>query len=185
MKAGCSLWLSTTMINNASLVSFHTYQLFIMDSSDKLFDELPRPLRVIRQCLQCNLFLERISLHSALARKYRSDWYRLVEPLLERNRRHEHRLSSRETHQLEAIHDRLLQIYSHPSKLFKLLQDYPCAIMPGSVSERLRDLEQRKADAMERQVRFDAENARLRAKIAKIRRQMNEMQEFVSQERWR
>ena len=145
-RAWCHFWLS--MAKNVSLVSFNISVLVFTNYSEDLFDELPRPLSVIRECLQRNLFLECISLNGAMIRRYQSEWNENVEPLLAMNRRHEHRLAPGET-RLWVIHDRLLQIYTHPKKLYIMLQDFPRAIIPRSLSERLTDLEKWKDDAME------------------------------------
>ena len=172
-----SFWLSKTMAENISLVSISLMsRLLITDFSGDLFDELPPWLSVIRECLQHNLFLEHVTL--PLFRD-RQRWNDHVLPLLEMNRRHEHRLTPGET-RLSAIQGRLLQIYRHPKKLFRMLQDYARDIIPLSESERASDLEQSKDDAIGCQVR--AEDTHLWAEVAKTSRELNRQQAQLDSE---
>ena len=155
MTAWTSFWLSMAMATNVSLVSFRIEKLLITDFLDDLSDGLPQPLSVIRGCLQRNLFLELISIplmfknqrHCNTFKNHRH-WNNHVVPLLEMNRRHEHRLTPDETRE-SVIHYRLLQIHTNPKKLFKILKDYRRFIIPPSKSEHQSDSEHGEADEMD------------------------------------
>ena len=169
MQAWRSFWLSTA--KNVSLVSINIHELVIADYGNSGFMELPLPVSVIRDCLQRNFFLERVVLRNA------ADWHDTmrvhIEPLLEMNRKHEHRLVPGET-RLSVIRDRVLQTHSHPKKLFKILRDYPKAALPRSMSEPRSDLEPWTADRIEiRHLRVENghlrfENGHLLSKTAQL-----------------
>ena len=186
MEAWRSFWHSTAMAKNVSLVSFKIDDLSILDYSADGFDEFPRPLSVVSDCLQRNFFLEDISVSriygvrfssdDALGRTYVSAWNGHIEPLLEMNRKHDHRLATSGETRLFMIRARLLQICSHPKKLFKILRDYPREIFPNSVTEHLNDLDQCKADPIESQNEPRAETIHRWAEDASIKRQLSRLQ---------
>ena len=178
MEAWRSFWLSKAMAKNVSLVSFKIeLELVITDYSGDVFDELPQPLGVVRDCLQRNLFLESISIGGDLlrTRQWHLGWNGHVEPPLKMNSNHEHRLEPGEA-RLWSVHARLLQIQSHPKKLFKILRDYRERLFPLSKVERLRDLEHSRTDTIESQNHPWTENIHLWAEGAETKRQLSHRQ---------
>jgi hypothetical protein len=65
-------------------------------------------------------------------------WQGEVVPLLEMNRQHEHRLTVNadlNQESLVELYERLIQVRTHPKKLYKLLRDFPGAMILRQISE--------------------------------------------------
>jgi hypothetical protein len=142
-------------------------------------------VQVVHKCSQRNLFLENIELHSEsypsrdglLTGDALAAWQSDALPLLEMNRLHQHRLTSDPNQgSLFKLHETLAQVHAHPQKLFKLLQDFPRAVVPRLVSEQIRDLERTNVAQQNRQMELEIDNADLKRKVTKQQAQINSQQ---------
>ena len=87
-------------------------------------------LKVVRDCLLENWFLESIKFPQSILRgKALAYWQAEVMPILKMNASHAPRLPPTKRRRLE-VHDAIVRVSSHLDKLRCLLTEYPCALVP-------------------------------------------------------
>jgi hypothetical protein len=179
-----SLWLSQDLAKNHTFTSLSIGHLWIEKENGEEDDQM-RVVETVHDCLKTNLFIETIKLHDENDR-YRlpflsgdalTAWQSNVLPLLESNRQHHHRMNA-DLYQgsLADLHQKVVLVRSHPKKLFKLLRDFPRAMVPRLLSEQVRDLERFNDKQQDREVELEIKNADLERKSIAQQKQIVALQ---------
>jgi hypothetical protein len=118
-------WLSPALHKNESLTEL-TFVFFRMELWH---------LEVIRDCMKENWFLQDIKLLlNTLTSEALAYWQANIQPLLALNRSHLPRLEPGEQ-RLSVLHDALVRLRNHPTKLYNFLLNYPHAWTPIAAQE--------------------------------------------------
>jgi hypothetical protein len=175
LQSWTNLWLSKSFQSNTSLM-----ELDISRGSYENGSVDDRYLEVIRECLQVNWTLQDIKFPEYLLVGNASHyWQANIEPLLELNRSHVPRLEPG-WQRLSVLHDALIRVRSHPTKLYKLLLKHPYAFTRIAVRDRLYNLERVHKETLEAKASLHIENILQSDHVEELQRQVREQQREIA-----